>query len=62
MTKIEQREVDKLSKYRACGADNGMIARSLSALIRCTMKASNRLELLTIAAAWGVQNHPEFIV
>jgi len=60
MNKSETREVAKLTRYRAAGADDGMMARSLSALVRSALRASSAREIRDIAAEWGVANHPEF--
>lgn len=62
MTKSETREVQKLTQYRAMGADAGMLARSLSALIRASMTKRSRAALLEYADVFGVRNHPEFII
>lgn len=62
MNKSEQREVTKLTQYRAMGADAGMLARSLSALIRATMTKRSRAALIEYADVFGVRNHPEFII
>ena len=61
MTKSETRELSKLTQYRAMGADSGMIARSLSALIRAARTARSVDAIRAVAQNWGVTNHPEFI-
>lgn len=62
MNKSEQREINKLTQYRALGADDGMLARSLSALIRASMTKRSRAALIEYADVFGVRNHPEFII
>jgi hypothetical protein len=62
MTKSEAREVQKLTQYRTMGADTGMLARSLSALIRASMSGRTTAQLLQQAREWQITNHPEFII
>lgn len=62
VNKSETREVQKLTQYRSMGADAGMLARSLSALIRASMTNRSRAALLEYADVFGVRNHPEFII
>lgn len=62
MTKSETREVTKLTQYRAMGADAGMLARSLSALIRASMSGRTAAQLLQQAREWKLTDHPEFII
>ena len=62
MNKSELREVTKLSMYHKCGADVGMLARSLSALIRAARTNKSRAALMTFAPEFGVIGHPNFIV
>ena len=61
MNKQEAREVARLELYRAAGADIGMIARSVSALIRAARTNKSAEALRGIAAQWGVTSHPDFI-
>ena len=61
INKSETREISKLTQYRALGADSGMLARSLSALIRAARTARSADAIRSIAQDWGVTNHPEFI-
>ena len=61
MNKQETREVTRLELYRAIGADVGMIARSLSALIRASRTNKSAEALRSIATQWGVTDHPDFI-
>lgn len=62
MTKSEQREITKLKQYRWAGADSGMIARALSALIRSCRTSKSRAELMAYADTFNVAKHPEFII
>ena len=60
MNKSEQREVSKIIAYAAhLGAD--FAARSLSALIRASMRSKAKTEMLAIAQAHGWHKSPEFI-
>jgi hypothetical protein len=61
MNKQETREVARLEMYRAAGADVGMIARSVSALIRAARTNKSAEALRGIATQWGVTFHPDFI-
>ena len=61
MNKSELREVTRLAQYRAAGADAGMIARGLSALIRAARTRKSREALMEYAPIFGVTDHPEFI-
>ena len=61
INKSEARELSKLTQYRALGADSGMLARSLSALIRAARTARSAAYIRAVAQDWGVTNHPEFI-
>lgn len=61
MNKSEAREVARLTAYRAAGADAGMLARSLSALVRAARTGKSRAALLETATAFGVTYHPEFV-
>ena len=62
MTKSETREVQKLTQYRAMGADAGMLARSISAMIRSSMSGRTAAQLLQQAREWKLTDHPEFII
>jgi len=62
MNKNETREVNKLQQYQAMGADVGMLARSLSALIRSARTNKSRDALMSYVTAFGVAGHPDFIV
>ena len=62
MNKSEIREVTRIAQYRAMGADRGMIARSLSALIRAARTRKSRDALMEYAPIFGIVDHPEFII
>ena len=62
MNKAETREVQKLTTYRAAGADDSMLARSLSALIRSSRNWKTQCDLRALAETWGVAYHPDFII
>ena len=62
MNKSEIREVARLAQYRAIGADSGMIARALSALIRAARTKRSRDALMEYAPIFGCIDHPEFII
>lgn len=62
MNKSELREVTRIAQYRAMGADSGMIARALSALIRAARTRKSRDALLEYAPIFGIVDHPEFII
>ena len=62
ITKSENREISKLTQWREAGfADDGMLARSLSALIRAARTNRSAAYIRTLAEEWGVTGHPEFI-
>jgi hypothetical protein len=61
INKSEAREINKLTQYRALGADKGMLARSLSALIRAARTNKSAAYIRTVAQDWGVTDHPEFL-
>ena len=62
ITKSEAREISKLTQWREAGfADAGMIARSLSALIRAARTKYSAAYIRALAADWCVTAHPEFI-
>ena len=62
MNKAESREVNKLQQYHAMGADVGMLARSLSALIRSARTNKSRDALMSYVTTFGVADHPDFII
>jgi len=62
MNKAETREIAKLQQYQAMGADVGMLARSLSALIRSARTSKSRDALMSYVPTFGVDGHPDFIV
>lgn len=62
ITKSENRELTKLTQWRDAGyADAGLLARSLSALIRAARTNKSAAYLRAVAAEWRVTDHPEFI-
>ena len=61
MNKMQAKEVAKLAVAHRMGMSD-YVARSLSALIRASMTARARAALMAQADAFGVRNHPEFIV
>ena len=62
ITKSENREISKLTQWREAGfADAGMLARSLSALIRAARTNRSAAYIRALAADWCVTDHPEFI-
>ncbi len=62
MTKSEIRELQLITKYRAAGLGPDYVARAISALIRCARSQKSAEALRAHALAFGVTNHPEFIV
>lgn len=62
MNRSEIREVALLAQYRAAGADVGMIARALSALIRAARTRKSAAYIRALAESWGVTDHPNFII
>ena len=62
MTKSEARAVSRMAGFIQSGADQTMIAASLSALIRSAMTKRSADELRALAAAWNVAGHPAYIV
>ena len=61
MTKQTSKQVANLELHKKLGNDHA-IAAGLSALIRSSMRKAERQELLGLAAAWNVIDHPAFIV
>lgn len=62
LNKSDAREIIKLHRFAGAGADAGMLARSLSALIRAARTAKSRAALMQYAPVFGVTNHPDFII
>lgn len=62
LNKSDAREIIKLHRFAGAGADLGMLARSLSALIRAARTNKSRDALMQYAPVFGVTNHPEFII
>ncbi len=61
MNKSEQREVNKIIAYSShLGADYA--ARALSALYRASLRKSAKVEMLSLAIAYGWNKSPEFII
>lgn len=61
MTKSEQREVSRIIAYSShLGADYA--ARALSALYRASLRKSAKVEMLSLAIAYGWNKSPEFII
>jgi len=62
INKSEAREINKLEMWRNAGlVDAGLLARSLSALIRAARTNKSAAYIRTVAQEWGVTNHPEFL-
>ena len=61
MNKSQQREIAKLYCFYQIGMDD-VVARGLSALIRAALRQSQVKLLMHYADAFGVRNHPEFLV
>ncbi|CAB5222379.1 hypothetical protein UFOVP372_2 [uncultured Caudovirales phage] len=62
ITKSENREILKLTQWREAGfADVGLLARSLSSLIRAARTNKSAAYIRALAEDWGVTTHPEFI-
>lgn len=62
MTQSETREIIKLATWHKAGVPAGMIARSLSALIRAARTNKSRAALLEYAPIFAVTSHPDFII
>lgn len=62
MNKAEQREVSRLTTYRDMGADAGMLARAVSALVRAAKTQQSKDALTEIASSWGIADHEEYVV
>ena len=61
MNKSEQREVNKIVAYAPhLGAD--FAARALSALYRASMRNKAKVEMLSLAIAYGWNKSTEFII
>jgi hypothetical protein len=61
LNKHQQREVSTtLARLPILGTDYG--ARCLSALYRSALRDSQKREILSIAAAYGLASSPEFII
>jgi hypothetical protein len=61
LNKAQTREVSKLAVAHKLGMSD-MVARSLSALVRSSMRSGQRAALMEYADLFGVRQHPEFII
>lgn len=61
MTKATSKQVANLELHKKLGNQHA-VAAGLSALIRSSMRKSEKQELLGLAAAWDVLDHPDFII
>lgn len=61
MTKATSKQVANLELHKKLGNQHA-VASGLSALIRSSLRKSERQELLGLAAAWDVLDHPDFII
>lgn len=62
ITKSENREILKLTQWREAGfADAGLLARSLSSLIRAARTDKSAAYIRALATDWCVTDHPDFI-
>jgi hypothetical protein len=62
MNRHEAVEIVNMFRYKRAGVGDGLIARSVSALIRAARTNKSRTALLKAAADLGVIGHPEFII
>lgn len=61
LNKTQQREVNTaLARMPILGADYA--ARCISALYRSALRESQKIELVSIARAYGLLTNPEFII
>jgi len=61
MNKTTKKQVATLELHKKLG-NTFAVAAGLSALIRSSMRKAERQELLGLAAAWDVIDHPAFII
>ena len=61
MTKATSKQVANLELHKKLGNQHA-VAAGLSALIRSSLRKSERQELLGLAAAWDILDHPDFII
>jgi hypothetical protein len=60
LTKANQKQVKTLEQYQALG-NTGAVARIISFMIRASLRKTEQTELRTLAAQFGVTNHPDYI-
>ena len=61
MNKSELREIETLTRYYDAGMSTN-VALALSALIRAARNQKDKAALMTYARAYGVLQHPDFII
>jgi len=61
MTKQTIKQVANLELHKKLGNEHA-VAAGLSALIRSSIRKAERQELLGLATAWNVIDHPAFII
>lgn len=61
MNKATKKQVANLELHKKIG-NTYAVAAGLSALVRSSMRKTEQQELLGLAVAWGVINHPDFII
>ena len=61
MNKATKKQVATLELHKKLG-NTFAVAAGLSALIRSSMRKTEKQELLGLAAAWEVLDHPSFII
>ena len=61
MNKVNQRESNNAKQYVELGYHSAA-ARTLSACIRCSLRESDRKELIAISLNLGLVNHPDWII
>ena len=61
MNKVQARQVELAKRYVALGLPD-VAARSISALIRCSLSRKAEADLMQIAKDMGIDKHPEFII
>ena len=59
LTKANQKQLHILIQYQALG-NLDAVARGLSFMIRASLRKPEQAELRTLAAQFGVTNHPDF--
>jgi len=61
MNKATKKEVATLELHKKLG-NTFAVAAGLSALIRSSLRKTEQQELLGLAAAWDVIDHPDFVI